>query len=136
MSEERNGMRMTISRRSDDVICVSVSDEGSCAQFLELEFDPADFAMMVTGLGAVRAKKCTTRNLDVVGKRRIVEKRQIEVPEHVSKLFDRTAIERWLKEAAQEPGWFVDNYFGSQGSFTYANGKRFANYRVYRYEDS
>lgn len=120
------------SRGGDDaVIYIAVKDEASRARFLELEISPADFAMALTGLSEVECS-ALVRQLDVVGMRKIVERRSIAYPHKWN--YERAELEDWLKENAKEPGWIVDASLRSQSSVSRFDDKYTLNYNVYRYE--
>jgi len=121
-----------ISRRSDDKICIEISDEASGITLVVAEIDPYDFAQLITGLHGVKAP-CRVRGLDVVGKTKVRESRRVICPINS---YDRKFLESWLKDNCQEEGWILDKYLGSQNStFSVADGTGL-NYAVYRYEDA
>lgn len=120
-----------ISRRSDDKICIEISDEASGVTFVLAEIEPYDFAQLITGLHGVKAQ-CKVRGLDVVGKKKVRESRKVICPVNS---YDRKFLESWLNDNCQEEGWRLDNYLGSQNStFSVSEGTGL-NYAVYRYED-
>lgn len=125
--------KVSINRRSDDLIIIEVTDETSRARFLQLEMTPEQFALAVTGLG-FREARGTVMALDVVGKRRIDEDRQVVYP---GKSYEgRDVMRAWLEANCQEPGWHLDSYLGSQRSVGHnAAGETVLNYRVSRFED-
>lgn len=121
-----------ISRRSDDKICIEISDEASGVAFVLAEIEPYDFAQLITGLHGVKAQ-CKVRGLDVVGKKKVRESRTVICPVNS---YDRKSLESWLNDNCQEEGWRLDNYLGSQTStFSVSEGTGL-NYAVYRYEDA
>lgn len=122
---------MTISRRSDNMICVTVQCIDSRAQFLEMEFTPHDFGMMVTGLSCMDATVAEVRGLDHVGKTRITEQRSVVCP---IEDYDRKELRKWLEQNCQEEGYTLNSYLGSQTSVVReGNGQRL-NYSVSRFE--
>jgi len=125
--------RVTISRGSDDMIRIAVECASSHARFVEVKMDCEGFAKAVTGQGFIH---CTAevRGLDVVGKKRVVERRRVVAPD--LGMVDRKEYERWLKEEYHEAGWIVDPALRSQGSISYDGfGRTHLNFSVERYED-
>ena len=127
---------LTISRPSgagDEVIRIAIMDETSRARFVELEIGLADFTSVLTGLSEVKCNG-TVRNLEVVGKRKVQEKRSLLYTGDYCK---RSELEEWLSENGKEEGWEVDTYLGTQTSVVYQqDGSSYMlNYRVFRYED-
>ena len=121
-----------ISRRSDDKICIEISDEASGITFVVAEIEPYDFAQLITGLHGVKAQ-CRVRGLDVVGKTKVRESRRVICPINS---YDRKFLESWLNDNCQEEGWKLDSYLGSQNSTFSATEGIGLNYAVYRYEDA
>lgn len=126
--------KVTISRitYSDyEAVNISIEDVSSGIQFAELELSAEAFGLAITGL-SYREADLTVRGLQYIGKRRVTEKRTIECP---LATYDRTKLESWLRENAQEEGWIVNTYLGSQPSVSYKEGKTFLNYSVTKYVD-
>lgn len=126
--------KVTISRVSYhdcEKVVISIDDVSSGIQFAELELSAEAFGLAITGL-SYREADLTVRGLQYIGKRRVTEKRTIECP---LTTYDRTKLESWLRENAQEEGWIVNNYLGSQTSVSYKEGKTFLNYSVTKYVD-
>lgn len=126
--------KVTISRVSYhdcEKVVISIDDVSSGIQFAELELSLESFGQAVTGL-SYRDADLTVRCLEHVGKLRITEKRIIECP---LSTYSRYELESWLRENAQEEGWIVNNYLGSQTSISYKEGKTFLNYSVTKYVD-
>ena len=125
---------VSINRDSRDIIKISVVDEASRAQFLEIHLTPENFAMAVTGLSHMECDM-EVRKLDVVGKKKYVEQRVTYCPlsDH-----NRTILGEWLLQNAQETGWIIDTYLGSQNSISRAEDGKGQNlrYSVYRYGDA
>jgi hypothetical protein len=125
--------KVSISRRSDNVICIAVEDATSHVRFLELEMTLEAFAMAITGHGYMDAAG-EVHGLEVVGKRRIAEDRQAIYPG--SYIDKRDAMSAWLEANCQEDGWILDTYLGSQGSVaSIPGGGVKLNYRVVRFAD-
>jgi hypothetical protein len=127
--------KISIGRRSDGAIVITVQDESSHAQFLELEMTPENFALALTGLALTEARG-TVRNLGSVGRHRIVETREAIYPR--SSAYDsREKMRAWLEANCQEDGWLLDTYLGSQSSVRRDEaGNVVLRYRVIRYADS
>ena len=121
-----------ISRDSSDTMRLKVQDEASRATFLELEISPHDLMMALTGLAYVDAKNAEVRALDVVGKNKVTEPRSIKYPGNP---FDsRIDMQTWLTGNANEDGWIVNPYLGSQTSIARNGDDVILRYSVYRYE--
>lgn len=126
--------KVTISRvtySDHEAVNISIEDVNSGIQFAELELSLESFGQAVTGL-SYREADLTVRGLQYIGKRQVTEKRTIECP---LTTYDRTKLESWLRENAQEEGWIVNTYLGSQTSVSYKEGKTFLNYSVTKYVD-
>lgn len=123
--------KITISRDSTDQIRISINDEESRELVARMTLSLADFASAITGLAFVSGD-VQYGKLQNVGKRKVVEKRQRNVP---GLGYSRREAEEWLKACAQEDGWFLDSSLGSQGSTVHIDGNVYLNYSVYRYED-
>lgn len=122
-------MKLTISRRSNDKIVVSITDELSRTKFVEVEVSPHDFAMAVTGLSEVPASG-DVRGLANVGKKKVYEKRSVVCP---IETYDKKVLVKWLEENGQEDGWSLDSYLGSQSSVVHEDSGNILNYGVYKY---
>jgi hypothetical protein len=121
---------VTITRSSSDVIRIVIRDETSFTTFVELEMKPEEFAMAVTGL-SYRPAEMKVRGLEHVGKTRINEKRQIVCP---LKTYDKEILVAWLEDHAQEDGWILNTYLGSQNSISRnKDGETVLNYSVTKY---
>lgn len=122
---------MTISRRSDNMVCVTVQCTDSRVQFLELEFTPHDFGMMLTGLSCMDATVAEVHGLENVGKKRVTEQRSVICP---LEDYDRKVLGKWLEQNCEEEGYTLSTYLGSQNSvMREENGQRL-NYSVSRFE--
>jgi len=123
---------VSISRRSDNVIVVSVTDSGSRARFLEIEFTFDQFAQAVTGLHT-SGVDASVNAMDFVGKKKVRESRKAVCP-----VLDhrKDSYVAWLQDNAQESGWTIDSYLGSQGSVRYnQDGTVTLNYSVFKHVD-
>lgn len=120
-----------ISRDSSDMMRLKVQDEASRATFLEIEMTPHDLMMCLTGLGHVDTKSAEVRDLSVVGKVKIAEKRTIVYPG--SSFDSRADKENWLSENGAPEGWIVNPYLGSQGSIGRNGDETLLHYTIHRY---
>ena len=123
---------ISISRNSKDMITITIHDRASHARFVELSLTPAYFAMAVTGLAHIDADSAVVRDLDVVGKRKVIEPRSIDCP--LPDYGSKEELRAWLREHGKEDGWIVDDYLGSQSSVISRNDVTRLHYKVYRYE--
>lgn len=123
--------KVTISRNSRDVVCITFRDEASGIQFAEASMTVEAYGYAITGL-AEQDADLEVRGLEYVGKQRITESREIVCP---IKTYDRKALSEWLSENAQEDGWLVSTYLGSQKSVTYKDDGAVLRYSVTRYVD-
>ena len=133
-NEKSKKAKITISRNSDDKVRITIYDVTSNIEFAEVELELEDYALAITGLARVEGN-LIVRNLNNVGKKKITEKRQISLPDH---LYDRSAIKDWMIENCQEEGYKLDTYIGSQQYITYnpQDQKRVLQYSVFKYEDA
>lgn len=122
---------ISIGRDSSDTIRIRITDNTSRVQFVDLKMSPHDFAMAATGLSFVPVV-ATVNGLEYVGMRKVSEPRTIECPLDT---YDRGRLSAWLIDNAQEPGWTLDAYLGSQGSIstTLSCSGRTLRYRVYKF---
>ncbi len=135
MSATSNPLRgsLTICKDSSGTVRVYVRDQESRTVFAALRLSPEDFADALFGLAETHCE-LDVHGLDRIGKRRVSESRQIEVLGE-AKIYKRDNLRAWLRENAQEPGWILDDYLGTQGSVLYRDGKVLLNYRVYKFVD-
>lgn len=126
--------KITITRPSygDDreKIRISIRDNSSVSEFLEIEMGYAEFALAVTGLSHV-SMTFKARGLENVGKKRIREKRSIICP--LSSCCSRDELRTWLEENGKEEGWEVLSYLGSQTSIKMTEEGTVLNYSVEKY---
>lgn len=122
---------LTISRPSTGGVTISVRDEASGARFLEVSISHEEFSQALGALSS-RPVSMVVRGLDVVGKTRITERRTVTAP---GQAFSRDNWGAWLQENAQEDGWILDTYLGSQHSVGHKDGNTILNYSVFKYVD-
>jgi len=120
---------VTISRSSRDVITIRLRDELSFIGFAEIELAPHDFCMALTGLAEVKGKMAC-HGLGYVGKKKVMENRSIVCPIKHAK---REDLSKWLEQNAQEEGWLLSTYLGSQSSVTTKDGVTTLHYSVTKY---
>lgn len=128
---ERESMkaRVSINRSSDDKVRISFRDEASGIEFAEVAMTIEAFGNAITGLSAQSAA-LEVRGLQWVGKQRVTEERTIECPLDT---YNRDELSAWLRDNAQEDGWLVNTYLGSQGSISRQGSKTVLRYSVTKY---
>jgi hypothetical protein len=107
-------VQITISRDSNDRIRIELRDPGAVVRFAQIYLAPHDFALALTGLSAIECEADLVA-LEKVGKVRVHEPRT-KVCTDPSLRYDRKKLEQWLLENAQEEGWELNPYLGSQDS--------------------
>ena len=130
METQNIEVSITISKDSNDCVSLSLVDSASRIEFVDVKFSLESFARALMGQGWIKSDSCEIRGLDKVSKTKVVEARCVEVP-HIG--YDRETYVQWLKDNAQEEGWIIDTYLGSQSSITHTNGKATLNYHVIKY---
>lgn len=125
--------RLTISRNNFDVIKIAIRDEASRTEFVVAEMTPETLALAITGMSEIEVV-LKVQHLDRVGKLRIIEARSIDCP---LQSLEKEEMRAWLRANAQEDGWILDDYLGSQSSVSpLKDGKGYSlNYRVVKYVD-
>lgn len=129
MSQIKIKAELGISRNSSGVITIRLADDASRVGFVEVSLTPEQFALAITGL-MLSDVDVTCRGLDVVGKTVVKERREIFCP---IKSYDKKVLEQWLTDNAQEEGWKLSAYLGSQGSITYKDDGAILRYSIYKY---
>ena len=125
-------VKFSFGRDSRDVIRVRIRDEASGIEFVSLEMTPHDALLAITGMSEMDAE-CEVHGLQYVGKTRVTELRTIECPLDP---YDRKALAEWLKANAQEDGWIVQTYLGSQNSVRRLGDKTLLQYSVRKYVET
>lgn len=122
---------VTISRVTGDEvrIRISIRDNASRQEFVEVYLNPADFAMAVTGLAMVDAKGSVC-GLDHVGRFKETKSATLKAPS-----YNREEATAYVEAHGGEEGWFVDSYLGSRGSLVVKTDGTYAHYSLYRYVD-
>lgn len=98
---------------------LSIKDDNSKIQFLQCIIDNNEFLNAIGSKGLVECY-CKLINTDVVGKKLVIDSMIFVVPKQDRELAIEIAKERCPQ------GWIPDEYFSSQDSFMYKDGKIFA----------
>jgi hypothetical protein len=125
---------VTISRTSNDVIKMTIHDETSGEQFVEVNFTYEQFAKCITNLHQTDIP-CIVKGLDKVGKKKIVERRHVIYPG--SSYDSKEKMSQWLFDNCQEEGYYISTYLGSQRcifSVTTQEDQTWLNYTINKYE--
>ena len=130
--------KITISRPScsdgKEVIVIKVKDENAVMEFLSIELSYENFTKAITGQGYIDCE-FEVGNLDKVGKIRKTKKLTFQMPEDVYYTYNREEIAYKIACEKAPKGWEVDKYFRSQDSFTYKDGKLYANAILHKWEN-
>lgn len=121
--------KVTISRSSDDKVRICFTDAASGIEFAEVAMELEAYAQAITGLAYVEGD-LEVRGLEWVGKRRITERREVVCP---LKTYDIKKLSEWLRDNAQEDGWLVSSYLGSQSSIQHTGEGTLLRYSVTKY---
>lgn len=124
--------QMQISRNSDNMINIQVKDQASSVKMLDIKLTLEEYAMLVTGCSQSDLYM-EVKDLDLVGKYKVREARQIIYRGHER---GKLELQQWLIENAQEEGWIVDPYLGSQSSVRYVGKEAILSYSVHKYTDT
>ena len=124
--------KVSISRNSHDMVSISIVDDASGIEFVDIEMDLATYGATITGLSR-QAATGVVRGLEHVGKTLVRESRSIFCP---LKNASREEQREWLREHGKEDGWIVDTYLGSQSSVGYVEGGVMLNYSVRKYVEA
>ena len=119
------------SSRDDAYMSISITDTASGIKFTNVNVSLKQFMDALTGLSEV---SCTheTRNTEYIGKHYVSEGRTITAPWFG---YDKKAYKAWLISNAQEEGWILNSYLGSQDSVTYKDDSAILKYVVFKYVD-
>lgn len=129
-------VRASISRvsssRGDGYVNITLTDESSSIQFVDIELSYAAFGELVTG-GSYMLLDAELRGLENVGKKFVHERRSIHCP--LQDTYKREPLQAWLEEHGKEEGWIVNSYLGSQGSVVskYGTPGCTLHYQVFKY---
>jgi hypothetical protein len=136
MSDKRPVLKgkITITRpvggpNGSGVIRIAIEDDLSGARFVEAEVTLAHFAEALTGMAFIPVD-LRVAGLGVIGKQRVTEPRSIECPLHT---YNKDELTQWLVDNAQEEGWKLNTYLGSQNSVVRRDDKTVLNYSVTKY---
>jgi hypothetical protein len=126
-------VKMTITRPSygdnKQRISITVTDNASHIQFLDLEMKLDDFACMMTGLAHVEAIG-EARGLENVGKTKESKELIFELPNDT---YSAREVAPKTCQNFADPGWTASPYFNSQNSFFKKDDKQFARTHQYRF---
>jgi hypothetical protein len=119
---------------TDSSVRISVRDELSGIEFVEIELSVEAFGSAITGLSSVKGRMLVN-GLKHVGKKHERTTAKIEIPKELYS--NRPKIKKWLEENAQREGWILSTYLGSQNSIVadYKEDKHYANISYHRYVD-
>ena len=124
--------KLTISRDSNDVMRIAITDSAAASKIVLLEISPHDFTMALTGLARVECD-AELGPIDRLGKVKDSEDRRVVCP--LDSVNCRAVLAKWIIDNCQEAGWEIDAYLGTQKSVGYrAEGGCYLNYRVVRWE--
>lgn len=128
--------KITITRRNvskgSDYINISIRDNLSSIEFVDIDISFASFAEAITGRGFVPCS-LKVNHLDCVGKKYEGKRFEFEMPEH--SLGNRKDIANQTAKELCPDGWIPRYYFGSQDSFFEKDGKKYARCYIERWLD-
>lgn len=124
--------RVSITRSSLGRVHLRIKDVASGVEFAIVSMTVENFGNAVTGF-ACQEGDLEVRGLQWVGKTCVTEPRSIECPLDTH---SRERLAQWLQANAQEDGWLLSTYLGSQSSIVRKNGVTTLNYHVTKYVDS
>lgn len=116
---------------NSDSVTLSLRDEVSGVQVLEVELTPEDFCAL---LGRHAYLECSIKygHLDRIGKKLEIDHIKFPMPECDYKDRGNVAYQEALKVCPK--GWVIDNYFGSKDSFGWdKDGKKFGRATIRRW---
>ena len=132
------GERMKLKRgaitilASDERITIEVHDREASLSILDIEMTPEQFCAAI-GRAAYTKCEITTGDLSKVGKKHENKNHKFKIPESLDEYSpDKDELH---KEAIRTcpKGWAPDKYYGSQSSFVYEKGERYANVTIRRW---
>jgi len=117
----------------DTVVSIELRDELARVTFAYVEIDPKQFTLLLSSLYS-RPCKTTVNQLDKVGlKKEFGEQLVFEVPDNIYDTEKRNKIASKLAKENCPVGWEPSLYFGSQSSFFYKDGKKYARTSIFRW---
>lgn len=124
---------LSMAFRGGDGVNIRIRDNTSRIEFVDVLIGHAEFSRALSALQERPLIECEVRGLQYVGKQSVTERRSIECPLDT---YDREEMSSWLKENAQEDGWILSAYLGSQSSIDRKSGKTILNYSVTKYVEA
>ena len=129
-------MKLTISRPQYGdgrrKINLTIQDDASRIHFVGLEIDLDHMMEALTGF-SYRPCDVEVRGLAYVGKTKVSERREIVCS---LKTYNKEELSQWLEENAQEDGWVLDSYLGSQGSVVFSPEGTRLRYSVHKFVET
>ena len=123
---------VSISRSSDNNVRIRIRDEASRVEFAVITLTVEAFGYAVTGLSE-QLGDLEVRGLEFIGRKKVIEKRQIVCPIGTYK---KEELSAWLRENAKEDGWIINDYLWSQDSVSRGSGGTLLRYNVIKYVDA
>ena len=124
---------LSISNPSGGGVSIRLRDEASRIEFFDGLISHEEFSRSLGHLSSRLFDSVEVRGMQYVGKTCITEPRTILCPLNT---YDRKVLSAWLKENAQEDGWLLSTYLGSQSSITRQENGSLLKYSVTKYVDS
>lgn len=110
---------------NEDGCVIELIDNDSRTTFARVRLNPVQ---SVQALGRLSHTTCQieVNGLDKVGKKQIHKPFEFKLPDNFDKYKRDIDFVGELANASCPEGWFVDNYFGSKGSFFEKDGEQWA----------
>ena len=111
---------------------IDLHDENAAVTFIRIELTPAQLSQ---ALSRQSHTKCEMEicDLNVVGKKMEHKTIEFEIPVDCGYGEDRRKIAMEHAQKVCPEGWITENYFGSQNSFFYKDGKNYARCTIRRW---
>ena len=123
--------KLTVSKPingTETYINISLKDIDAGIDFVEVKISLEDFMQAITGLAMVPCE------FDVHGIENVGKKIERDVISFEIETNDKELAQKEVDNHTPE-GWTASRYFGSQNSFTFKDGKIFANAKIYPWVD-
>lgn len=120
MNKIKTVANLTCSRRNSGTINLTIEDEHSGDNILELTIPLKDFALLVTGLGGIKSE-CEINPDANIAKKRIVERVYCEKSVHYNKRDQKDLVQQHFEEhiLPLQEGWEIH----SDGTTSQQHGK-------------